>query len=42
MDYDQRVIIKILWNEGVDASQIAARFQAQFAEHGYQLSTVQF
>jgi transposase len=42
MDHDQRVIIKFLWNEGVDASQIAARLQAQFVEHAYQLRTVQF
>jgi hypothetical protein len=37
MEYDQRVIIKFVWNEGSDASQIAARLQAQFAEHAYQL-----
>jgi hypothetical protein len=42
MEYDQRVIIKFLWNEGADAGQIAARLQAQFAEHAYQLRTVQF
>jgi hypothetical protein len=42
MDHDQRVIIKFLWNEKADARQIAARLQAQFAEHVYQLQTVQF
>jgi hypothetical protein len=36
MEHDQRVIIKFLWNEAADASQIAARLQAQFAEHIYQ------
>jgi hypothetical protein len=42
MDHDQRVIIKFLWNEGANARQIAARLQAQFVEHAYQLGTVQF
>jgi hypothetical protein len=42
MEHDQRMIIKFLWNEGADASQIAARFQAWFSEHSYQLRTVQF
>jgi hypothetical protein len=42
MEYDQRVIIKFLWNEEADVRQIAARLQAQFAEHAYQLRTVQF
>jgi hypothetical protein len=28
MEYDQRVIIKFLWNEGVDARKIADIFQA--------------
>jgi hypothetical protein len=37
MEYDQRVIIKFLWNDGADASQITDRLQAQFAEHFYQL-----
>jgi hypothetical protein len=40
MDYDQRVFIKFLWNEGADARDIAARLQAQFAEHAYQLRTI--
>jgi hypothetical protein len=42
MGYDQRVIIKFLWNEGADACQIAARLQTQFAEHIYQFRIVQF
>jgi hypothetical protein len=42
MEYDQRVIIKFLWNEGADAHQIAARLQVQFVEHAYQFRTVQF
>jgi hypothetical protein len=42
MDHDQRVIIKFLWNEGANACQIAAKLQAQIAEHAYQLRTIQF
>jgi DNA-binding MarR family transcriptional regulator len=42
MEYEQTLIIKFLWNEGVDPRQIADRLQAQFAEHSYQLRTVQF
>jgi transposase len=42
MEYDQRLIIRFLANEGADARQIADRLQAQFAEHCYQLRTVQF
>jgi hypothetical protein len=42
IDHDQRVIIKFLWNEEVDAHQIAARLQGHFFEHAYQLQTVQF
>jgi hypothetical protein len=41
-EYDQRVIIKFLWNEGTDARDIAARLQAQFAKHADRLRTVQF
>jgi hypothetical protein len=39
MKYDQRVIIKFLWNEKADARDIIARWQAQFNEHIYQLRT---
>jgi hypothetical protein len=42
MDHDQRLIIKFLWNERAAACQIAARVQAQFVEHAYQLRTVRF
>jgi transposase len=42
MEYDQRVIIRFLANEGADARQIADRLQAQFTEDSYQLRTVQF
>jgi hypothetical protein len=42
MDHDQRVIIKSLWNERTDARQIAARLQAQFVEHPYQLRAAEF
>jgi hypothetical protein len=41
MDDDQRVIIRFLWNEGADASNIAIELQAQLSENGYQLRTVQ-
>jgi hypothetical protein len=37
MDHDQRVIIQFLENNGADTRQIAARLQAQFIEHAYQL-----
>jgi hypothetical protein len=42
MEYDQRVIIRFLWDEGTDANQITARLQAQFDEHLYKLPTVRF
>jgi hypothetical protein len=42
MEYDQRVIVKFLWNEGADARKITGKLQAQFAEHVYQLRTVRF
>jgi hypothetical protein len=42
MNYDQRVIIRFLWNEGVDINQITAKLQAQFGEHVYKLQMVQF
>jgi hypothetical protein len=42
MEYNQRVIIRFLWNDGIDANQITARLQAQFGEHVYKLRTVRF
>jgi hypothetical protein len=39
-EYDQRVIIRFLSNEGIAADEIVTRFQAQFAEHAYKLRTV--
>jgi hypothetical protein len=42
MDHVQRVVIKFLWKEKANASQIAARLQEQFFEHAYPLRTVQF
>jgi hypothetical protein len=42
MEYDQRMIIQFLWNEGIDANQITARLQAQFGEHAYKFRTVRF
>jgi hypothetical protein len=41
MEYDQRMIIKFLWNERADARDIAPRLQAQSAEHAFQLPKVQ-
>jgi hypothetical protein len=41
MKYDQRAIIKFLWNEGADARQIVTRLQAHIGEHSSQLRTVQ-
>jgi hypothetical protein len=37
MEYDQRVIIRFLWNEGIDAHKIRHRFQAYFCKHDYAL-----
>jgi hypothetical protein len=37
MNHDQRVIVKFLWNDGTDTYQIAARLQARFFEHAYQI-----
>jgi hypothetical protein len=42
MEYDQRVIIKFLWNEQIDAHEITHRLEAQFGEHVYALRTVRF
>jgi hypothetical protein len=37
MEYGQRVIIRFLRNEGIDASQMTARLQAQFGEYADKL-----
>jgi hypothetical protein len=42
MEYDQRVIIKFLLNEGADVRDIADRLQEQFGEYIYKVQTVQF
>jgi hypothetical protein len=42
MEYEQRLTIKFLFNEGADARQIAERVRAQFHEGAYVLRTVQF
>jgi hypothetical protein len=42
MKYDQRVIIRFLWKEGIDAHEIIHRLQEQFGEHAYKLRTVRF
>jgi hypothetical protein len=41
-EYEQRVIIKFLFDEGADACQIAERLRAQFHGDAYTLHTVQF
>jgi hypothetical protein len=41
MEYVQRVIIKFLTNEFVDAGEIHTRLSAQFGEQSYVLHTVQ-
>jgi hypothetical protein len=33
MEYDQRVIIRFLWNEGSDARDIAERLQTDFSHN---------
>jgi hypothetical protein len=40
--YDQRVIIRFLWKERIEANQITARLHAQFGQHVYKLRTVRF
>jgi hypothetical protein len=42
MEYEQRVIIKLIFNKGADARQIAERLRAQFHEDAYPLRAVQF
>jgi hypothetical protein len=42
MEYEQRVIIKFLFNRPADARQIAERLRAQLHEDAYALRTVQF
>jgi hypothetical protein len=42
MEYDQRVIIRFLWNKRTDAHEITHRLQTQFDEHVYTLRTVRF
>jgi hypothetical protein len=42
MEYDQRIIIRFLLNEGIDVHDIADRLQAQFCEHTYTLRTARF
>jgi hypothetical protein len=41
-EYEQRVIIKFLFNEGFDARQIVERLRAEFHEDPYALRTAQF
>jgi hypothetical protein len=42
MEYEQRVIIKFLTNESVDAHEIHTRLSAQFGEQTYALRAIQF
>jgi hypothetical protein len=39
VEYDERVIIRFLWNEGIDAHDIIHRLQGQFGEHAYVFRT---
>jgi hypothetical protein len=42
MGYEQRVVIKFLFNKRVDARQIAEKLRAQFYKDAYALRTAQF
>jgi hypothetical protein len=42
MEYDQRVVIKFLFNEHCNANQIVERVETQFREDIYSLRSVQF
>jgi hypothetical protein len=39
MEYDQRVIIKFLWNEGADACNIADRMQTECRQNADRMQT---
>jgi hypothetical protein len=42
IEYDQRVIIKLLLTEEADARDIVDRRQSELSEHAYKLRTAQF
>jgi transposase len=42
MEHEQRVIIKFLFNDGLDPRQIVEKLEAQFHEDVYSLRAVQF
>jgi hypothetical protein len=42
MEHEQRVIIKFLFNDGLNTRQIVKKLEAQFHEDAYSLHTVQF
>jgi hypothetical protein len=42
MEYEQRVIIKFLFNDELDPRQIVEELEAQFHEDAYSLCAVQF
>jgi hypothetical protein len=42
MEYEQRVIIKFFFNDGLDPRQIVENLEAQFHEDAYSLRAVQF
>jgi hypothetical protein len=42
MEYEQRMILKFLTNEQVDAHEISSRLSAQFSADTYTLRTIQF
>jgi hypothetical protein len=41
MEYEQRVIIKLLFNDGLDPRQIVEKLEAQFHEDAYSFPAVQ-
>jgi transposase len=42
MEGEQRLLIKFLFNDGLDAHEITEKLSAQFNENAYSLRTVQF
>jgi hypothetical protein len=42
MEYEHRVIIKFLFNDGLDSRQIVEQLETQFHEDAYSLGVVQF
>jgi hypothetical protein len=40
MEYNQEMIIRFLWNGGIDVHEMISRFQAHLDQHNYELRTV--